>query len=108
MLVDKKYFGNLGFDKLLECEKKITVYNSILTELRLKNYGAHTSVGNLELQYLKVLDYDSAKYLLDNLYDRATAGYSTLTITFSAATYATLSDDEITAAAELGYTIASA
>lgn len=75
----------------------------------LKNLGMKSSVSGTNsssfLGYLPNLTHESAVNIINSLYDRATAGYSVLTLKFHANTLAKLSDEEIAIATNKGWTI---
>lgn len=73
-----------------------------------KNLGMKSSVSGTSssfLNYLPNLTHESAVNIINGLYDRATAGYSVLTLKLHANTLALLSDEEIAIATNKGWTI---
>ena len=73
------------------------------------NLGAKSSVSNTAGNYFMLqvpnLNYQSLLNVLNGLYDRKTAGYSTLTLKLHANHRALLSDDDIAIATNKGWTI---
>ena len=86
-----------------------------LTDIRIDNIGIqpeHTSfTAKSSLLGMNTKYYPNARAnliytLLDSSYDRALAGYTVFTITLSQATFDLLTEEEITAITNKGYTIA--
>lgn len=74
----------------------------------LKNLGMKSSVSGTSssfLQYVPNLTHESAVNIINSLYDRASAGYSVLTLKFNAKTRSKLTDEEIAIATNKGWII---
>ena len=74
----------------------------------LKNLGMKSSVSGTSssfLQYAPNLTHESAVNIINSLYDRASAGYSVLTLKFNAKTLAKLTDEEKAIATNKGWTL---
>lgn len=74
----------------------------------LKNLGMKSSVSGTSssfLKYLPNLTHESAVNIINSLYDRASAGYSVLTLQFNAKTRSKLTDEEIAIATNKGWAI---
>ena len=99
----------------------LTGYNDMinLRYVLLKDLGTGSKCGSASFTYWKVwgiedetvpLSAGARQSLIDTLitysYDRATAGYSTCTITLYANTKALLTEDEIAQITAKGYTLA--
>lgn len=86
-------------------------YSNISTLMHIggfKNLGMKSSVSGTSssfLNYLPNLTHESAVNIINGLYDRASAGYSVLTLKFHANTLAKLTDEEIAIATNKGWTI---
>lgn len=74
----------------------------------LKNLGMKSSVSGTNSSFLTRLPnltHESAVNIINSLYDRASAGYSVLTLQFNAKTRSKLTDEEIAIATNKGWTI---
>ena len=85
-------------------------YNCTVTDLGgFKDLGANaglTGTNNSFLQYAPNLTHESILNVINNLYDRASAGYSVLTLKLHANVLALLTDEEKAIATNKGWTIA--
>lgn len=84
-------------------------YDSLTTLGGFINFGKKKSIygTNSILSSCSKLTYESIMNVINNLYDRATAGYSVLTLKLHANVLALLSDDDIAIATNKGWTISS-
>lgn len=86
-------------------------YSNISTLMHIggfKNLGMKSSVSGTSssfLNYLPNLTHESAVNIINGLYDRASAGYSVLTLKLNANTLAKLTAEEIAIATNKGWTI---
>lgn len=80
---------------------------SLTTVGGLKDLGKQSSLAPLNGLFGSTdnLTYESAMNVINNLYDRATAGYSVLTLWFPDNVLALLSDEDIAIATNKGWTI---
>ena len=73
------------------------------------NLGMQKSVNKTNTNYFlgasSKLTYESVMNVINNLYDRASAGYSVLTLKFNSKTLALLSEDDIAIATNKGWTL---
>lgn len=77
-----------------------------LTNLQLPDLGHCDTILTLDLTYCSALTKDSVLYLFNNAFDRTAAGYGyTFTIKLHSNTKALLTEDEITIAANKGFTV---
>ena len=81
-----------------------------LTDLGgFKNLGMQSNItgtnDNYFLYKVPNMTYESAMNIINNLYDRASAGYSVLTLKFNSKTLALLSEDDIAIATNKGWTL---
>jgi surface protein len=83
--------------------------NTSLTNLGgFKNLGMAPGLTSVTSNFLSMcpnLTYESIMNVINNLYDRAAAGMSVLTIKFHANSLALLSEDDIAIATNKGWTI---
>jgi surface protein len=73
-----------------------------------KNLGAQPSLSvTSSYQFNKApnMTYESIMNIINNLYDRKSAGYSVITLKFASKTLALLSDEEKTIATNKGWTL---
>ena len=104
---------------LLDCSKISTGNNmnicSSTTLSRLTDVGGFKDLGKVPsfskpsyfLRFCPNLTKESVLNVLNNLYDRASAGYSVVTLPFNSASLALLSDEEKAIATNKGWTLAT-
>ena len=111
------YCSKLTTIPLLDCSKVIDIgmcgYNGCEALVNLggfKNLGMQKSVSNTTGNYFlgasSKLTHESIMNVINNLYDRASAGYSVLTLKLHANTLTLLSDEEKAIATNKGWTLA--
>lgn len=77
-----------------------------MTELYINGWGYNEECTSLDLSSCSALTKNSILYIFDNLFDRATAGYTTQhTIALAPETKALLSEDKIAIATNKGFTV---
>ena len=100
---------DLSSFSLISCTKisDIFRFDNNLVNLQLPDLGHNETCDKLDLSPCSKLTKDSVLYLFNNAFDRTAAGYTTaFTITLNATTKALLSEDELSIAANKGFTVA--